>query len=223
MNDGAAAMSAAAAEPAAAAEISKRAPAAKKVGVLALQGDYAAHIAVLRSLGAQTFEVRSRADLDLIDALVIPGGESTVMGTLLRRFGFLDALKAKIEAGMPAFGTCAGLILLAKSIEGSEQPRVGLLDVKVRRNAYGTQIDSFRTLLETSLPGLSRIEGVFIRAPEIVATGPGVEVLASYKDRPVLVRQGSLLGAAFHPELVAGGASLYAWFLGFSLNPRETR
>jgi len=187
----------------------------KRVGVLALQGDYAAHIAALREAGAYAFEIRSRSDLDASDAVVIPGGESTVMGMLLQRFDFLDAFRDRILSGMPVFGTCAGVILLARNLEKGNQPRLGVLDVTVRRNAYGTQIDSFRVRLETAVPGAEVIEGVFIRAPKIIATGPSVEVLARNNGEPVLVRQGNILGATFHPELVPG-ALIHKWFLGFS-------
>lgn len=186
----------------------------KKVGVLALQGDYAAHVAALREAGAEAFEIRSRTDLEAADAVVIPGGESTVMGMLLQRFGFLDAFRERILAGMPVFGTCAGVILLAKDIENRDQPGLGVLDASVRRNAYGTQIDSFRTVLKTAVPGAETIEGVFIRAPKIIAVGPAVEVLARSGGDPVLVRQGNILGATFHPELVPG-ALIHKWFLGF--------
>lgn len=189
-------------------------PGRRRVGVLALQGDYAAHLAALSAAGADAFEIRSRADLDSAEAAVIPGGESTVMGSLLQRFGFLDAFRERILAGMPVFGTCAGVILLAKDIESVTQPGLRVLDAKVRRNAYGTQIDSFRAPLTTSIPGIAEIEGVFIRAPKIIEVGPNVEVLARQNGDPVLVRQGSILGATFHPELVPG-ALVHAWFLGF--------
>lgn len=189
-------------------------PGRRRVGVLALQGDYAAHLAALSAAGADAFEIRSRADLDSAEAAVIPGGESTVMGSLLQRFGFLDAFRERILAGMPVFGTCAGVILLAKDIESVTQPGLRVLDAKVRRNAYGTQIDSFRAPLTTFIPGIAEIEGVFIRAPKIIEVGPNVEVLARQNGDPVLVRQGSILGATFHPELVPG-ALVHAWFLGF--------
>jgi 5'-phosphate synthase pdxT subunit len=192
------------------------------VGVLALQGDYAAHIAALTRAGARTLEVRSAADLDSVEAIVIPGGESTVMGSLLVRFGFLDRLKDRILGGMPVFGTCAGLILLAREIEGRDQPKLGLLDVKVRRNAYGTQVDSFRTTLKTAVPGAEEIEGVFIRAPKIIEMGSNVEVLAREGEDPVLVRQGSILAASFHPELNLPSA-VHEWFLGFPTEPARLR
>lgn len=185
-----------------------------RVGVLALQGDYAAHIAALRLAGAEAFEIRSEADLNLAEAAVIPGGESTVMGSLLQRFGFLDAFRDRILGGMPVFGTCAGVILLAKDLERKNQPGLRVLDVKVRRNAYGTQIDSFRAPIRTSVPGIADMEAVFIRAPKIIEVGPKVEVLARHNGDPILVREGNMLGATFHPELVPG-ALVHAWFLGF--------
>ncbi|MEN6477827.1 MAG: pyridoxal 5'-phosphate synthase glutaminase subunit PdxT [Rectinema sp.] len=200
-----------------------------RAGVLALQGDYAAHCAALREAGADAFEARSLADIESADVFVLPGGESTVMGSLLLRFGLMDALKARIRGGMPVFGTCAGLILLAQHMEGRPQPGIGLLDVTVRRNAYGTQVDSFRAPVEMAVPGLPVLEGVFIRAPKIVSVGPGVEVLGrlggdrqgdnsqgdyNQSGDPVLVRSGTILGATFHPELLAG-AALHRWFLGF--------
>jgi 5'-phosphate synthase pdxT subunit len=175
-----------------------------KIGVLALQGDYEAHETVLAQSGAIPLEVRTLSQLLDVDAMVIPGGESTVMGSLMIRFGLLDALIRRITEGMPVFGTCAGLILLAKRLEGKEQPGLRVLDVTVRRNAYGTQVDSFRANLKTLVPGVPEIEGVFIRAPKIIEAGAGVEVLSRYGDSPVLVRQGSILGASFHPELVFG-------------------
>jgi len=186
----------------------------RRVGVLALQGDYAAHIAALSLAGADAFEIRSKADLDFADAAVIPGGESTVMGSLLQRFGFLDAFRDRILEGMPVFGTCAGVILLAKDLEKKNQPGLRVLDAKVRRNAYGTQIDSFRAPIQTSIPGIAEMEGVFIRAPKIIEVGPKVEVLARHNGDPILVREGNILGATFHPELVPG-ALVHAWFLGF--------
>ena len=183
------------------------------IGVLALQGDYAAHIAALEEAGAKVLEVRSGSDLKLVDAMVIPGGESTVMGSLLIRFGFMDKFRNRILSGMPVFGTCAGLILLAKDLEGKPQPGLGVLDVLVRRNAYGTQVDSFRSPLTTSISACPVLEGVFIRAPKIVRAGVGVEILARQGDDPVLVRQGNIVAATFHPELIPG-AGIHRWFLG---------
>lgn len=182
------------------------------VGVLALQGDYAAHKASLLEAGAEVAEVRSGEDLAAVQAMVIPGGESTVMASLMERFGFLEEFRNRILSGMPVFGTCAGLILLAARVEKWNRPSLAVLDIDLKRNAYGTQVDSFRTPLETKIPGISEIEAVFIRAPKILSCGPGVEVLASHQGDPVLVRQGSILGASFHPELVPG-ALVHRWFL----------
>lgn len=184
----------------------------RKVGVLALQGDYAAHRAALESAGADAFEARTLEDIDSCDGLVLPGGESTVMGSLLVRFGLLDRLIERIRGGLPVFGTCAGLILLAARIDGREQPGIRLLDATVLRNAYGRQIASFRANVKTELPGVGSIEAVFIRAPKITAIGPGVIVLAEHSGDPVLVRQGAVVGCTFHPELVPG-AAIHRWFL----------
>ena len=184
----------------------------RHVGVLALQGDYAAHGAALDRAGAARSEVRTLADIEAADALVIPGGESTVMGSLLLRFGRMDALIERIRGGMPVLGTCAGLILLAKRIEGGEQPGIRLLDATVRRNAYGRQIDSFRATVATRVPGAESVEAVFIRAPRIIEAGPEVEILSEHEGDPILVRQGSIVGATFHPELVPG-AAIHRWFL----------
>lgn len=183
-----------------------------KVGILALQGDYAAHAAAVRRAGAECFEARTAADIEAADSLIIPGGESTVIGSLLVRFGLMEILVRRINGGMKVLGTCAGLILLAARIEGRQQTRIGLLDVEVRRNAYGRQVDSFRENIQTSVPGADRLEAVFIRAPKIVSLGIGVEVLASCRGDPVLVRQGCIIGAAFHPELIPD-APIHRWFL----------
>jgi pyridoxal 5'-phosphate synthase pdxT subunit len=184
-----------------------------RIGILALQGDYAAHAAALRRAGSESFEARTAEDIESARAMILPGGESTVMGSLLLRFGLMDTLVRRIREGMPVLGTCAGLILLASRIEGRRQPGIGLLDVGVKRNAYGTQIDSFREEIETSIPGANRLEAVFIRAPKITSVGPGVEILASCRGDPVLVRQGRIIGAAFHPELNPD-AAVHRWFLG---------
>jgi pyridoxal 5'-phosphate synthase pdxT subunit len=184
----------------------------KRVGVLALQGDYAAHGAALGRAGAACFEVRTLDDISAADALVLPGGESTVMGSLLLRFGLMEALTARIRDGMPVLGTCAGLILLARRVEGSEQPGIRLLDATIRRNAYGRQIDSFRANVATKVPGAESLEAVFIRAPKIIEIGSGIETLSEYDGHPILVRQGNIVGATFHPEL-AEGAAIHRWFL----------
>jgi len=178
------------------------------IGVLALQGDFAEHLAMLDRLGVPAGEVRRRDDLDGVGALIVPGGESTTIGKLLLRTGLFDEVRARGRDGMPIWGTCAGMILLASDIGasgsriGSPQPLLGLMDLRVRRNAFGSQLDSFETTLEAPAVADRPLPAVFIRAPIVEATGPGVAVLARLPDgRPVAVRQGHLLATAFHPEL----------------------
>ncbi|HET9547060.1 MAG TPA: pyridoxal 5'-phosphate synthase glutaminase subunit PdxT [Desertimonas sp.] len=186
---------------------------APRVGVLALQGAFAAHVERLRSLGASVGEVRTPEQLRAVDALVMPGGESTTMSNLLDSTGLYDPIAIRLEEGMPVFGTCAGMILLAdKILDGrDDQQHFGQLDITVRRNGYGRQVDSFETDLVVA--GHSApFHGVFIRAPRVEAAGPDVEVLASYDGDPVLVRQGHLLAACFHPELT-DDARLHAQFV----------
>jgi 5'-phosphate synthase pdxT subunit len=172
-----------------------------KVGVLALQGDVPEHLQAAERAGAQAVPVRTREALEEVEALIIPGGESTTVGKLLERYELMEPIRARAAAGMPILGTCTGLILLAREIEGSEQPRLGLLDVTVRRNAYGRQLDSFETDVSVPALGSEPVRAVFIRAPMVTRTGPDVEVLAEFDNHPVLVRQGGLFGSAFHPEL----------------------
>jgi pyridoxal 5'-phosphate synthase pdxT subunit len=169
-----------------------------KIGILALQGDFEAHARRIRELGAEPILVRKPEQLDAIDGLIIPGGESSVFLNLLGQAGF-DKLTNFLRK-KPAFGTCAGCILMAREVENPPQQGIGALDITVRRNAYGRQIDS--TILEgpTKLPGGS-LEQVYIRAPRIERTGPEVEVIAERDGHPVLIRQGKLLAATFHPEL----------------------
>ena len=175
------------------------------VGVLALQGAFREHVAALDRLGAATREVRQLKDMDGIDAMVIPGGESTTMGKLLTDLEMLAPLRARIEGGMPVYGSCAGLILLCRDIEGSTQPRLGVLDATVRRNAFGRQVDSFEADLAIPELGPEPLPAVFIRAPVILATGPEVKVLARVEmdgaERAVAVREGHILATSFHPEL----------------------
>lgn len=175
------------------------------VGVLALQGAFREHAAAMRRLGVAVREVRQLRDMAGIDALIIPGGESTTMGKLLVDLGMLEPVRARIDAGMPVYGSCAGLILLCRRIEGSEQPRLGVLDATVRRNAFGRQVDSFEAELPIPELGAEPLPAVFIRAPVILATGPEVRVLARVEmdgaDRAVAVRQGAVLATSFHPEL----------------------
>jgi len=181
------------------------------IGVLALQGAFAAHAESLRRCGASTAEVRTPADLAGVDALVMPGGESSTMSQLLESSGLLAAISARISEGMAVFGTCAGMILLAAEVlDGrADQKCFGAIDISVRRNAYGRQVDSFEADIDTA--GGS-FHGVFIRAPRIERVGPGVETVGSLHGEPVLVRSGNVLAASFHPEL-AGDDRLHGYFV----------
>lgn len=169
------------------------------IGVLAIQGDYEAHKAVLERLGAEVVLVRKPEQLDAIDAIVIPGGESSTFLNFLAEHGFLEKLREFVST-KPTFGTCAGAILLAKEVENPPQQSLGALDIRIRRNAYGRQIDSSILEGKTTL-GEKPLEMVFIRAPKITGTGKDVEVLATRDGDPVLVRQGKIMAATFHPEL----------------------
>jgi 5'-phosphate synthase pdxT subunit len=183
------------------------------VGVLALQGAFAAHQRALESAGATTRQVRQPADLGGIDALVMPGGESTTMSRLLTTSGLFDDIKALLSDGLPVLGTCAGMILLATEVlDGRpDQLSFGAIDITVQRNGYGRQIDSFETDLD--IVGFdSPFHAVFVRAPKVVAIGTNVEVIAEYDGVPVVVRQGHVMVASFHPELT-GDARLHAKFL----------
>lgn len=170
-----------------------------KIGVLAIQGDYEAHKARLEQLGAAVTLVRKPEELDMIDAIVIPGGESSTFLNFLAERGFLEKLRQFVRT-KPTFGTCAGAILLAKEVENPPQQSLGALDIRIRRNAYGRQIDSSIREASTKLSG-GPLEMVFIRAPKIVEAGKGVEVLATESGDPVLVREGKIMAATFHPEL----------------------
>jgi len=178
-----------------------------RVGVLALQGDFALHIAMLRSLpGVSTTEVRTPEELELVDALVMPGGESTTLGMLMNRIGLDAAIKQCARQGMPLYGTCAGMILMARGIEGApEQPTLDLLDIDVARNAFGRQLESFEAELpwRSAAGDESTVHGVFIRAPWVTRAGEGVEITSTCRGRIVGVRSGSMLATAFHPELTA--------------------
>jgi len=173
------------------------------IGVLALQGAFREHQHALERCGASTCQVRKASELKPIDALVIPGGESTTMVKLLNDFGLVKPILTMAERGMPIFGTCAGLILLAKHIEDSQQETLGLIDVEVARNAYGRQVDSFETYLDIPVLGAEPYRAVFIRAPYITKAAEGVNVLAYCEHKIVCVRQGRFMAAAFHPELTA--------------------
>lgn len=175
------------------------APTSPLIGVLALQGAYDAHVRALTALGATPRLIRVPAELDALDGLVMPGGESTTMLKFLDRNGFFDVLQSYVKT-TPTFGTCAGAILLATRVEGPAQRSLGSLDITVERNAYGRQIDSSILIAETELAG-GPLEMVFIRAPRITYTGPAVETLASRDGAATLVRSGHILAATFHPEL----------------------
>ena len=203
----------------------------KTVGVFALQGDVREHVHVLESLGARTRPVRRPADLEGLDGIVLPGGESSVMDRLARIMGLKDPLIAALRDGLPAYGTCAGLIMLAREIRNPapDQGGLGVLDVAVRRNAFGAQVDSFEEDLDVPAVAAEPVHAVFIRAPAVLHAGEGVEVLASVPASrlsvpaadpgldgdarlPVAVRQGHLLATAFHPE-VTGDWSFHRAFL----------
>ena len=184
------------------------------VGVLALQGAFREHVAAVTRLGATAREVRQLKDIDGIDALIIPGGESTTMGKLLNEWNMLEPLRQRILNGMPVYGSCAGLILLCREIENSDQPRLGVLDATVRRNAFGRQVDSFETDLSIPEIGADPIPAVFIRAPVITGMGAGVTVLAEVKGQAVAVRQNNILATSFHPELTPD-TRMHSYFLSF--------
>ena len=194
------------------------------IGVLALQGAFAAHEGALRELGVSTRQVRTPADLTDVDGLVMPGGESTTMSRLLDTSRLFDPLQERLAGGMPAFGTCAGMILLATEVlDGRpDQRSFGVIDIDVRRNGYGRQIDSFEA--DIAIAGLdAAFHAVFIRAPKVEATGTAVEVLATHEGVPVLARQGHVMVASFHPELTPD-ARLHEMFLqhnGFITEPRS--
>lgn len=180
--------------------------------MLDLQGDVDAHLGALAAVGAAGERVRRAAEVEEVDGLILPGGESTTIGMLLERFGIMEPLRERIAGGMPVLGTCAGMILLARDIEGSPQPRIGTMDITVLRNGYGRQVDSFETDLEVPALGAGPVRAVFIRAPRVTRTGAGVEVLAAVDGEPVAVRQGSQTALAFHPEL-SGDWRFHAWFV----------
>jgi 5'-phosphate synthase pdxT subunit len=183
-----------------------------KVGILALQGDVSEHAQALTDLGADAVEVRTPEQLPAVDALVLPGGESTTMSKLLDSSELFEPIASRLAEGMPAFGTCAGMILLASEVlDGRpDQRSFGVIDLSVRRNAFGRQVDSFEA--ELDVDGVGRVPAVFIRAPYVERAGEGVEVLARVDDHPVLCRQGPVLVAAFHPEL-SGDLRLHELFL----------
>ncbi len=181
-----------------------------KAGVLALQGDFREHARVFSDAGAAAVEVRTADQLAEVDCLAIPGGESTTITKLARAFDLVEPVRQRVLAGMPVLGTCAGMIVLARGVIGGD-PLFDLMDITVRRNAYGRQVDSFEA--DLSVRGIDHpVRGVFIRAPWIEEVGEGVEVLAEFEGRPVVLEQGKILVASFHPELV-GETGLHEYLL----------
>ncbi len=191
------------------------------IGVLALQGAFREHVRALEAAGAQTRLVRLKEDLKGLDGLVIPGGESTTMTMLMERMGLLEAVRQAVSSGLPTLGTCAGMILLADRIDDGlpQQESLHALDIAVRRNGYGRQLDSFEAELEVSGLEGGSFPGVFIRAPVVDDAG-STEVLASHEGRPVAVRQGSVMALAFHPEL-SGDLRLHREFLRLAAGSRN--
>ena len=177
-------------------------PLTARVGVLGLQGDFAEHLATLDRLGVDGVDVRRPEQLDEIDALIIPGGESTTIGKLARQYGIIEKLRDRVAEGMPVWGTCAGAIFIAKDVPAHPHPLAALMDITVERNAFGRQIDSFEADIKVNELGPRAFHAVFIRSPQIIRVGPGVDVLATLDDgRVVAARQGRLLATSFHPEL----------------------
>jgi 5'-phosphate synthase pdxT subunit len=175
-----------------------------RVGILALQGDVREHLNILGDLGVEALPVKKPDQLDEVDALIIPGGESTTIGKMAVRFGLLEPLRSALESDLPVYGTCAGMILLAGAVTEGDQPLLGALDVVVKRNAFGRQNESFEADLEVR--GLTEpFHAIFIRAPWIEKVGSDVEILSEVDDHPVMVRQGRILATSFHPELTGDG------------------
>ena len=189
-----------------------------KVGVLALQGDFREHLATLSDLGVESCEVKTLADLQSVDALVLPGGESTTISKLAVAFGLMEPIRKAIAAGLPVYGSCAGMILLSKTIldPASGQESFGGIDISVRRNAFGRQVDSFESDLTVKGISGNPVRAIFIRAPWVESAEAGVEVLASVKiegvEHPVAVRQGKALATSFHPE-ISGDNRIHRFFL----------
>jgi 5'-phosphate synthase pdxT subunit len=182
-----------------------------KAGVLALQGDFREHARALADAGATPVEVRDAGDLAGVACLVIPGGESTTMGKLARAYDLVEPVRDRVAGGMPVFGTCAGMIVLAERVVGGGEPLFAVMDIGVERNAYGRQVDSFEA--DVDVDGIDHpVRGVFIRAPRITDVGEGVRVLAVHEGAPVVLEQGHLLVSSFHPELI-GETGLHRYLL----------
>lgn len=186
-----------------------------KIGVLALQGAFREHVRMLRKCGVEAVEVRLPGQLEDVDGLVIPGGESTTISKLMVEYGFPQRIKDFLKSGRPVMGTCAGLIVLAAKQEGTNQQFLDLIDIDVKRNAYGRQIESREVDIEIPSLGPEPFHAVFIRAPRIESAGPAVEVLARYQGKIVLARQGNILVCCFHPELT-GDTRVHKLFVGMA-------
>jgi len=182
-----------------------------KIGVLALQGAVREHIKSIEACGVEAVAVKRKEELEDLDGLILPGGESTAMRRLIDKYDFMDALKEFARAGKPMFGTCAGLILLAKELVGYDESHIGVMDIKVERNSFGRQVDSFEADL-TIKDVADSFPAVFIRAPHIVEAGENVEILSKHNDRIVAAREGQFLGCSFHPELTENHA-ITAYFV----------
>jgi 5'-phosphate synthase pdxT subunit len=183
------------------------------IGVLALQGDVVEHVRALERIGARVREVKTERDLAAVDALIVPGGESTTVIKLLDRFGLAAPIKARVRAGMPFWGTCMGMIVAAHDVADLDQPTLDLLDITVRRNAFGRQIASAEVPLAIPALGPEPFPAIFIRAPWVERAGPGVEVIAEHDGHGVFVRQANVIGTSFHPELT-GDDRVHRYFLG---------
>ena len=191
-----------------------------KVGILALQGDVREHANILSKLGAEPVKVKSPEDLIDIDALIIPGGESTTIGMLMKKYKLDKAIKEKHKQGMSIYGACAGAIILAKDVIGSKQPKLNLADISIKRNDYGRQIDSFEA--ELIIKDVGNFNGVFIRAPVIKSFYNGIEVLSEHKNNPVMIRQHNILITTFHPELT-NDTRVHDYFLNMAKEYKEIR
>jgi len=195
-----------------------------RIGVLAFQGDVSEHARMVTKVGAEPVEVRTPAALESVDGLIIPGGESPTIGKLMTRTGLDKAITARVRMGMPVYGTCAGMILLANEVSGGEPPRLKLLDIAVERNAYGRQRESFEAWINAPTIDPAQFRIAFIRAPIVTRVGPRVQVLASHEGHPVILLQDHLLVSSFHPELTRY-AGLHRYFLtliaGAAIRNRE--
>ena len=183
-----------------------------KIGILAVQGAFREHEKILHTLGADTVQIRLPKQLEGCDGIVIPGGESTAIGKLMRQYDLMDPIRDMATSGMPVFGTCAGMIVMANRIQGGEESHLGVMDVEVNRNSFGRQKESFETDLDIPVLGPDPFPAVFIRAPHITSVGPEVSVLCEYEGRVVAVQQDHYLALSFHPELT-GDSRIHQHFL----------